>query len=410
MYCCRIVIKLVLIISMINAPTLSKAQLNSLFTLRVEDVLNNPEYVVASGNITVQKELYSPRQIELSTKINNEQVEYVMTYAPQLQSSIWNEIDYEPITPYTWQWVSLELFDSRNKKSVLTLRRPTWWLRQNHAEKIGDKVWIDIDEFGIEGLATITQLYPSQLDTRFWNDHRQGDYVCQPITGKFEHFSDSVYKLYLETGNEISVTGNHPLWSYDREEWVEVSELRIGENITCRYGKTTLIKATKLEGTHKVYNIEVYRSHNYFASDASIMAHNGPCGIDFASPYWSKLTEKSYRQPVRLNGVYIAYIATDRVGDDYNVLLFSIESLRKSNPSGTFTGAMDILIEGARRSGATNINFVVSTIIDPKMLAYFKTFTQRYSGLTMSVNASGNTFGFQGKIDEVQRLHTVIDR
>lgn len=410
MYRYSVGVTIVLVVMLINAATQSKAQSNNLVTLRVDDVLINPERVRAGANITVQKELYSLRQLELSKKINNEQVEYVVTYAPELQLPTWHEIDYEHITPYTWKWITLELFNADNRKSILTLRRPNWWLQRNHAENVGDKVWIDIDEFGVEGVAIVTQVYNSQLDTRFWNDQRQGDYVCQPITGKFEHFSDNVYKLSLKTGDEILVTDTHPLWSYDRNKWVEVHALRSGENITCRYGKATLIDVRKIPGTHKVYNIEVYRSHNYFASDASIMAHNGPCGIDFASPYWSKLTEKSYRQPVRLNGVYIAHVATERVGDDYNVLLFSIESLRSSNPSGTFTGAMDILIEGARRSGATNINFVVSTIIDPKMLAYFKTFTQRYSGLTTSVNASGNTFGFQGKIDDVQRLHTVIDR
>jgi hypothetical protein len=399
-----------LFVVLINSGTRSNAQQNELVTMHLNDAFSNPEGLLVSAKMPIQKELYSSAQIALSKKINEVQVESIVTYAPQAQPSDWHEIDYEYITPYTWKWVSLKLVNDNNRESTLILRRPVWWLKRNHAENIGDSVWIDIDEFGLEGSAKVTEVYANQLDTRFWDDKREGDYVCQPITGKFEHYSDDVYKLYLKTGDEISVTGNHPLWSHDKSKWVEVHDLRIGENITCRYGKTSVVNSKKLQGTYKVYNIEVYRSHNYFASEVSIRAHNGPpCGIDFSDRYWSKLIEKSYHRPVQLNGVYIAYIAGERVADDYNVVLFSIESLRKSNSPGTFTAAMDVIIEGARRSGATNINFVAALTLNPKMQAYFKSFTQRYSGLTMNVSDNGVYFGFKGKLDEVQRLHTVIE-
>ena len=37
---------------------------------------------------------------------------------------------------------------------------------------------------GIDGTGQITKIYPTQIDTRLWQDKRKGDYIVHPIIYK----------------------------------------------------------------------------------------------------------------------------------------------------------------------------------------------------------------------------------
>ncbi len=70
----------------------------------------------------------------------------------------------------------------------------------------------------------------------------------------------------------------------DRNDYVSAGELKIGEQVKTRNGLTTLKDKKKLTGTHPVYNLEIYRDHNYMVSMDSILVHND-------SPSRTKFTE-----------------------------------------------------------------------------------------------------------------------
>ncbi len=219
-------------------------------------------------------ENYSDKEVEIQKKINSH--EYgIITYAPINQEKNYLDIDYEEITPYTWKWIELEVKKQNGTISKISLRRPNWWILQNNADKIGATICLFLPEMEIEGQAVVIAITPNQLDTRFWNEKRKGDYVNRPITGIFEHISSDVFNYYFEGLDEpIEATFVHPFWSLDRADWVAVGELEIGERVKTIEGVSSLLAKEKLEGQHKVFNLEVYREHNFLVSESEVLVHN----------------------------------------------------------------------------------------------------------------------------------------
>ena len=162
------------------------------------------------------------------------------------------------------------------------------------AEQIGNKVYLDMPEMGIRGYAEVKNIRVNQLDTRFWNENRDGDYVSRPITGKFEHESNDVYYLHFgDNPYPLGVTGSHPIWSIDRNDWVEASELRIGEKVKTHDGLTVLHSRIKSAERQKVYNLEVYKDHNFLVSTDKILVHNS-CGDGWiGKDLYSKIGNKN---------------------------------------------------------------------------------------------------------------------
>ncbi len=160
--------------------------------------------------------------------------------------------------------------------SEVELRRPNWWLRQAKADRIGNKIYLELHEVNIIGWATIKAIYPNLIDTRLWEGHRKGDYVSRPATGRFVHQTDNVFSYYFSGGDTaIEATPNHPFYSEDRKGWVEVGNLAIGEKVRNKSNKlVTLLRKEQQTQTQKVYNLEIYRNHNYLVGEQGVLVHN----------------------------------------------------------------------------------------------------------------------------------------
>ena len=226
------------------------------------------------GYNSIPIEYYSDEEVEIQKKINSHEHE-IITYAPINRDKDYIDIDYEEITPYTWKWLKLEIKKSDGTYSKISLRRPNWWILQNNADKIGNTTYLFLPEMGVEGQAVVTAITPNQLDTRFWNEKRKGNYVNRPITGIFEHIRSDVSNYYFEgLDKPIGATSVHPFWSLDRKNWVAVEELAIGERVKTIEGVSTLLSKEKLEGQHRVFNLEVYQEHNFLVSESGVLVHN----------------------------------------------------------------------------------------------------------------------------------------
>ena len=66
----------------------------------------------------------------------------------------------------------------------------------------------------------------------------------------------------------------HPFWSVDRDAWVKAQDLNIGETLRTQNGTTTLSQRQTLENKTIVYNLEIYRDHNYLVSKDRLLVHN----------------------------------------------------------------------------------------------------------------------------------------
>lgn len=251
-----------------------QADNSDIISLRPSDIYNNPNDLAGFWLLNpIPLSAYTTEEIANQQLINLRASDAVVTYLPIDAQSEWTNIDYTEITPYTWKWVELKL-DNYGDTIKISLRRPNTWILENKVDNVGNVIYLDWKEVGVVGYAAVTKIYPNQLDTRFWSYNRDGDYVTVPITGKFIHTSGNVYDLYVENQEPIGVTGNHPVWSKDRNGWVEASSLEVGERVITHGNHTTVLKKERRQGVHTVFNIEVYRGHTYFVSPESILVHN----------------------------------------------------------------------------------------------------------------------------------------
>jgi hypothetical protein len=187
--------------------------------------------------------------------------------------------------------VDLELRKPDSTVTEVRLRRPHWWIKEIGADEVGKLVHLDMPELGAQGWATVKAIKINQLDTRFWDEKREGDYVLRPITGFFTHTSSNIYKLYFGNNPEpLIVTGSHPIWSMSQNKWVPAEALGNNEYVKTSVGKTNLISKEKLEGKQKVYNLEVYKDHNFFVSTDKILVHNSCWPWKNVNPSISEIT------------------------------------------------------------------------------------------------------------------------
>lgn len=249
------------------------ARTNELVTASVASALTQTSAPALKIPISIQH--YSPAQLKLQQEINENAAEYVITYTPVSDSSEWTSIDSEDITPYTWQWVDLQQIQPNADTTQISLRRPIEWLREMGAQYVGSVVQLDIPEMGIHGAATVISIRPNQLDTRVWKTAEEAGYAVRPITGKFIHNSSNVYDLYFgEEVKPVGVTGNHRFWSVDRNTWIHAAELMVGEKVKSTEGYEIFKSSVKRQKAATVYNLEVYRTHNYVVSRNELLVHN----------------------------------------------------------------------------------------------------------------------------------------
>nr|MCU0394080.1 hypothetical protein [Thermoflexibacter sp.] len=110
---------------------------------------------------------YSAKEIEIQKELNAKE-KAIIVYSPLGKEREWIEVDYDTITPYTWKWVSFDLPKRDGTLTKISLRRPNWWISNMKADKLGNKVHLDMPELGAAGQATVTKISPNHLDTRLW--------------------------------------------------------------------------------------------------------------------------------------------------------------------------------------------------------------------------------------------------
>ena len=184
-------------------------------------------------------------------------------------------IDNEPITPYTWKIIDFERIDPDGAKTVVNLMRPNWWIKALKATNIGNKVYLSISEQGISGDFKVTDIRTISLDTRFMDWKIENNLVSRPLTGKFEHQSYDVWEFEFDNGEIIGCTPSHPFYSEKQQAYIPVGDIQIGEQLRNKDGKNIAIKSKrKKEGRDTVYNLEVYRDHNFLVGYSGFLVHN----------------------------------------------------------------------------------------------------------------------------------------
>lgn len=141
----------------------------------------------------------------------------------------------------------------------------------------GLTVELDLPEMGAIGTAIVTDIRPSP-------PIHPGD--GQVVTATFKHppsarvldvtFAESISNSSSNSSvHPLGVTENHLFWSVDRQDFIPIGKMSVGERVLTYHGETRRI-AQKLPrpGPQLVYNLEVDGEHVYFVGINTLLAHN----------------------------------------------------------------------------------------------------------------------------------------
>jgi hypothetical protein len=179
------------------------------------------------------------------------------------------DLDKTDITMPLWRRLDLKMPKPDGSISELSVLRPLWWIEETGA-KTGGTIDLGMHEIGISGEATVIKIGPCEVDSR---DNENGSQV---VTGTIKHHNAEVWDLVFnnDVKKPLGVTANHPIYSFDRDDWVPAGELKINEKVRTMDGTATLTSKSKRPTRETVYNLEVHRSHAYHVSQFGILAHN----------------------------------------------------------------------------------------------------------------------------------------
>ena len=76
------------------------------------------------------------------------------------------------------------------------------------------------------------------------------------------------------TTKVLERTTVHPIWSVDRNDWIQLRELRKGERLQASDGIAAVVSIAIVSTNVPVYNIEIHGEHVYQVGELGLLVHN----------------------------------------------------------------------------------------------------------------------------------------
>lgn len=138
----------------------------------------------------------------------------------------------------------------------------------DNLELLGLTVEINLPEMGAVGTAFVQEIQP-----------------CPPVksapgqvvTATFKHppANQVLDVVFAGESEAIGVTDNHLFWSDDRQAFIAIGQMELGERVVTFHGDTKRIESRlPRPGPQLVYNLEVYGEHVYYVGDQGLLVHN----------------------------------------------------------------------------------------------------------------------------------------
>ena len=216
--------------------------------------------------------------------------------------------------PVQADWAKIAITMHRNDGGIVDaeLLRPRWWIAQ-HSIVAGKHLPMNIEELQVHGSALVTSIEDCP---------EIADGEGSVVTAKFltREVNTIARVEILGVDGQIEVlegTTIHPIWSIDRDDWIQLSELQEGERLKAADGVATVASIAIVSTNTPVYNIEVHGEHVYQVGDLGLLVHNaypgdlgaaigrgmktisGPTMADDAVEIAAKLGKPMTRQEIR---------------------------------------------------------------------------------------------------------------
>ncbi len=131
---------------------------------------------------------------------------------------------------------------------------------------VGQELDLHLTEFELDGGATVTAI-------RECPEIIPGD--GSVVTGLIRTVDEvQLAQLVLASGEIITGTPNHPVWSLDRHAWTAIEDLESGELLQGEAGPVAVVSVSLLEARASVYNLEIHGEHVYQIGIDGVVVHN----------------------------------------------------------------------------------------------------------------------------------------
>ncbi len=165
----------------------------------------------------------------------------------------------------TWQLAKFSLQkEAGNWVDVEMIRPAGYWQAQGAIP--GNYVFMQFPELEASGLAKVKSLNVCPAIAQ-----GEGNVVTARIVTR--QVAELV-EIEVEGGYTLTGTPLHPIWSIERQDWVELGELEVGEHLWSDAGPVEIVRTCILTTGQSVYNLEVHGHHIYQVGKLGLLVHN----------------------------------------------------------------------------------------------------------------------------------------
>ncbi|XZE21313.1 polymorphic toxin-type HINT domain-containing protein [Pirellulaceae bacterium SH449] len=144
------------------------------------------------------------------------------------------------------------------------IRPAEYWEQQGAVP--GGLTYVEFTELEASGLAKVTSIEPCPPIASGTGQVVTARIVTRQVA--------ELVEIEFVGGETLTGTPQHPIWSIERQDWVELGDLEVGEHLWTEAGPIE-ISSTRLLGTgESVYNLEVHGHHIYQVSELGVLVHN----------------------------------------------------------------------------------------------------------------------------------------
>ncbi|MCA9078376.1 MAG: putative Ig domain-containing protein [Planctomycetaceae bacterium] len=198
----------------------------------------------------------------------------------------------------TWRRVDIHVERADGALVEMQLLRPVAWI-QCHNLYVGSRFRIALSDIKTHGLAKVTAIAPCGEVSSGPGSVVIGRYVTRQV--------NDLVKVTLVNDATFTGTSSHPVWVQERQDWVRLDDLNVGETLESLSGPLVVRQIQRPKRVSDVYNIEVHGHHVYRISNDGILVHNNVACTAFGNnlyPTISGGTGANYDQ-VMGHGVYV---------------------------------------------------------------------------------------------------------
>jgi hypothetical protein len=173
--------------------------------------------------------------------------------------------------PVQADWAKIAITMHRTDGGIVDaeLIRPRWWIA-HHNIVAGKHLPMNIEELQVHGSALVTSIEDCPEIA-----NGEGSVVTAKFLTREVNTIARVEILGVDGQIEVlEGTTIHPIWSVDRNDWIQLSELQEGERLQAAYGFAIVVSVAIVNTSVPVYNIEVHGEHVYQVGELGLLVHN----------------------------------------------------------------------------------------------------------------------------------------